>query len=166
MTDTRWLDDEERSTWLGLTGIVTLLPAALDAQLQRDAGMTYFDYMVMAVLSENPDRTLRLSDLATGTNSSLSRLSHVVTKLESRGWVRRESNPGDKRASDAVLTPDGYAVVVATAPAHVEAVRSWVFDALSREQVEQLHAISEAIVARLDPHDRLAALIKLSHAGD
>lgn len=147
----RWLSDDERDAWIRLVGVFIKLPAALDAQLQRDAGVSHFEYMVLSRLSEAPEHTLRMSDLAVLANGSLSRLSHVVTRLERRGWVRREACPGDGRYTNAVLTEDGLAKVAATAPGHVTAVRELVIDALLPEQVEQLRDISQAIMARVVP---------------
>ncbi|MCW2533525.1 MAG: MarR family transcriptional regulator, partial [Blastococcus sp.] len=119
----RWLDDEERMTWLSLAGVMTLLPAALDAQLQRDAGLSHFEYMVLAMLSERSSRTARMSELAGLANGSLSRLSHVARRLEDQGFLARRACPEDGRVTNAVLTDAGYAKVVATAPGHVAAVR-------------------------------------------
>jgi DNA-binding MarR family transcriptional regulator len=146
-----WLTDDERDAWIRLVGVFIKLPAALDAQLQRDAGVSHFEYMVLSRLSEAPDRALRMSDLAVLANGSLSRLSHVVTRLERRGWVRREACPGDGRYTNAVLTDEGMAKVEVTAPGHVAAVRDLVIDALRPEQVEQLRDISQAIMGRVIP---------------
>src|ERR1700755_1644890 len=104
-----WLSDDERDAWIRLVGVFIKLPAALDAQLQRDAGISHFEYMVLSRLSEASGQTLRMSDLAVLANGSLSRLSHVVTRLERRGWVRREACPGDGRYTNAVLTDEGMA---------------------------------------------------------
>ena len=147
----RWLTDDERDAWIRLVGVFIKLPAALDAQLQRDAGISHFEYMVLSRLSEAPDDTLRMSDLAVLANGSLSRLSHVVTRLERRGWVRRESCPGDGRYTNAVLTREGRAKVEATAPGHVAAVRNLVIDVLHPEQVEQLRDIAQAVMGRVIP---------------
>jgi DNA-binding MarR family transcriptional regulator len=149
----RWLTPAERGAWVSLAGVLTKLPAALDAQLQRDAGLSHFEYMVLSGLSEAPGRTLRMSDLAELANGSLSRLSHVVTRLERRGWVRRAACPGDGRYTNAVLTAEGWAKVVATAPGHVGAVRALVVDALSAEQIGQLHDIARQVMARVAPGD-------------
>jgi DNA-binding MarR family transcriptional regulator len=146
-----WLTDDERDAWIRLVGVFIKLPAALDAQLQRDAGISHFEYMVLSRLSEASDHTLRMSDLAVLANGSLSRLSHVVTRLERRGWVRREACPGDGRYTNAVLTDEGMAKVEATAPGHVAAVRDLVIDALRPEQVGQLRDISQAIMGRVIP---------------
>ena len=145
----RWLDPDERAAWLSLAGMVTLLPAALDAPLQRDAGLSHFEYMVLAMLSERPTRTARMSELAGLANGSLSRLSHVARRLEGQGLITREACPGDGRATNAVLTDAGYAKVVATAPGHVETVRRLVFDALTPEQCAQLHAIGSQVLDRV-----------------
>jgi DNA-binding MarR family transcriptional regulator len=148
---TRWLDQEERAVWLGLARLMTKLPTALDAQLERDADLNYFEYIVMAMLSERDDRTLRMSQLAALTNASLSRLSHVAKRLEARGFVHREPDPDDGRYTKAILTEQGMAKVEGSAPALVENVRRLVFDALTPTQLGQLHEAVEAIVTRVDP---------------
>lgn len=141
----RWLDPDERAAWMAMAGIVFGLPAALDAQLQRDAGITHFEYTVMAALSETDDRSLRMSYLAALANGSLSRLSHVVKRLERQGWVRRSPDPADGRFTVATLTDEGWAKIVATAPGHVEAVRQLVLDPLTRAQVRQLREIGSRL---------------------
>ena len=150
MTAPRWLDDEEREAWLALVGVVLRLGPALDSQLLRDAGLTHFDYQVVAMLSMAEDHTLRMSELAAQTNASLSRLSHVVKKLEARGWVRRTPDPASRRTTLAVLTDDGWQAVVEAAPQHVETVRSLVFDGLSRAQVRQLTAIATRMRSNIE----------------
>ena len=146
----RWLDDEEQAAWRRLAAVILRLPAELEGQLQRDADMSHFEYWVLAILSEAPDRTLRLSQLATQGNTSLSRLSHVITRLEKRGWVTRQPCPDDARATFAVLTDAGYDQVVAAAPGHVEAVRHFVFDGLDRADIRVLTRICDTILDRID----------------
>jgi DNA-binding MarR family transcriptional regulator len=157
MAEPRWLSDDEQRSWRKLAGVLTLLPAALDAQLQRDAGLTHFAYWVLAMLSETPNRALQMTELAAASRSSLSRLSHTVARLESNGWVRRERSPDDARATVALLTDDGYAKVVETAPGHVEEVRRLVFDVLSPAQVDQLAGICAALLDRLAADDPASA---------
>jgi DNA-binding MarR family transcriptional regulator len=142
-----WLSDEQQAAWRPFVALLLRAPAVLDAELQRDAGITQFDYLVLSGLSEAPNRTLRMSDLAARANSSLSRLSHVVSRLEGKGWVRRESCPGDGRFVNAVLTDDGWQKVVATAPGHVTAVRELLVDILTAEELRQLGAISQKVLA-------------------
>lgn len=147
----RWLDAQEREAWLRLIAVAELLPAALDAQLRRDAGLTHFEYFVLAMLSEAPDRTLRMTALARRTNATLSRLSHVCQRLEERDLVERYPCPEDGRATNARLTPKGWKTVVAAAPDHVEKVRQIVFDPLSDAQVGHLRRIGDALLDVLDP---------------
>ena len=149
--ETRWLNEEERAAWLALARLMAKLPPALDAQLEREAGLNYFEYLVMAMLSEHPQRVLRMSQLAGFTNASLSRLSHVVKRLEGAGYVRREPDELDGRTTRAVLTDAGMAAVVAAAPGHVTAVRELVFDSLSVTQVRQLRAALDDVLTRVDP---------------
>lgn len=141
-----WLSAEEQAAWRPIIAMLFKLPAALEAQLQKDAGISNFEYLVLSSLSEAPDRTMRMSDLAAMASGSLSRLSHVVSRLETRGWVRREPCPGDGRYINAVLTDDGYAKVVATAPGHVATVRKLLADALPPAEFRDLGAISEHIL--------------------
>lgn len=150
----RWLSPDERATWLSLVGVMVKLPAALDAQLQRDAGLSYFEYMVLAMISEQPDRLMRMSELAGAINASLSRLSHIAKRLEAQGFITRRPDPTDGRYTNAVLTDAGMAAVVASAPGHVTAVRSLVFDALTPEQMHDLRAAGDRILAKVDPGGR------------
>jgi DNA-binding MarR family transcriptional regulator len=145
---TRWLDDDEQGAWRSFLRAAAAIDEALDRQLQRDAGMPHAYYQVLAMLSESPERTLRMSELAQLTTSSASRLSHAVARLEEKGWVRRERHPTDRRGALAVLTDDGYDALRAAAPGHVAAVRQVLFDRLAPEQVSQLRAISERLNAR------------------
>ncbi|WP_007516235.1 MarR family winged helix-turn-helix transcriptional regulator [Pseudofrankia saprophytica] len=147
----RWLTDEEMQIWLTLARVLIRLPAALDDQLQRDAGISHFEYQVLAGLSGAPGCTLRMSVLAVFANGSLSRLSHVIGRLEKAGWVRRAPDPGDGRYTLAILTDAGREKVVATAPGHVEAVRALVFDPLTRTQQRQLGDIGRRIAHTVDP---------------
>jgi DNA-binding MarR family transcriptional regulator len=148
-----WLDDRERDAWLALASVLIRLPAALDAQLRQDAGISHFEYAVMAALSEAPQRTLRMSELAMLSEGSLSRLSQVVARLEKKGWVRRRPEPGDGRYTLATLTAAGWKKVVRTAPGHVETVRTLVLDPLTRAQVRQLTDIGRRIMHAVDPDD-------------
>ena len=156
--DTRWLDDDELTAWIRLVGVVELLPGVLDTQLRKDAGLSHFEYYVLAMLSESPQRTLRMTALAARTNATLPRLSHVVRRLEDRGLVERSACPQDARATNASLTDEGWRTLQATAPGHVATVREHVIDVLTPEQVGQLSGIAEAILKRLDPDGTLSAL--------
>lgn len=154
MAEPRWLSAQERELWLRLVGVATLMPGALEVQLKRDAGLSLFDYHVLAMLSEAEDRTRSMSDLASHTNSSLSRLSHVVTRMEKLGWVRREACEYDGRSTNAVLTDAGFAHLEATAPGHVDEVRRLVFDAFEPGDVEELSAVLGRLLDSIDPDKR------------
>lgn len=154
---TRWLDDEEMSAWVRLAAVLELLPGVLDSQLRQDAQLTHFEYFAMAMLSEAPEHTLRMTALAARTNATLPRLSHVVRRLEDRGLVTRFACPEDARATNAQLTAEGWDKVRETAPGHVANVRAHVLDALTPEQVGQLSAIGDAILSRVDPDGKMTA---------
>lgn len=152
--EARWLSADEHQAWLALVGVMMRIPPALDAQLQRDAGLSHFEYMVLSGLSEAPARTRRMSDLAGFTEAGLPRLSQVVGRLEKRGWVERSADPSDGRITLATLTNDGWEKVVQTAPGHVDAVRALVFDPLTKAQSRQLGDIGRRIMRAIDPQDR------------
>jgi DNA-binding MarR family transcriptional regulator len=147
----RWLDEEQQRTWRAWLAVSELVPRTLDAQLQRDAGLSHAAYVVLAMLSEAPGRSRRMSDLARRANQSQSRLSHTVARLEERGWVRRERSADDGRGNLAVLTDAGWVVVRTVAPGHVDAVRQAMFAPLTGEQTRVLGDAMQAILEQLDP---------------
>jgi DNA-binding MarR family transcriptional regulator len=147
--DTRWLDEDEQQTWRAFLTAQRLLFDRLERQLQRDAGLPHAYYEILVRLSEAPDRTLRMSQLADSSLSSRSRLSHAVARLEAAGWVRRRACAEDRRGAFAELTPEGLAKLEGAAPGHVEAVRADLLDALDRDQQRMLREISDALVAHL-----------------
>ncbi|HIV58338.1 MAG TPA: MarR family transcriptional regulator [Candidatus Stackebrandtia faecavium] len=149
--ETRWLNDEEQQAWLSLVGVAMRLIPALDRQLRRDADISHFEYHVLAALSAVSGHALRLSVLASMTESSLPRLSQVVDRLADKGWVRREPDPENRRFTLAVLTDHGYENLVEIAPGHVEEVRKLVFDPLTKAQTRQLGSIAERIMHAIDP---------------
>lgn len=155
MDDSRWLTPEQLHAWIRLVSVIELLPGTLDSQLQRDAELTHFEYFTLAMLSEAPGRTLRMTALSTATNSSLARLSHVIARLEKRGFVARTPCPEDRRATNVSLTEQGWQKVVATAPGHVATVRDSVIDGLDASDVADLDRIMGRILSKLDPTNRL-----------
>ncbi|GAA1866771.1 MarR family transcriptional regulator [Asanoa iriomotensis] len=143
---TRWLDDQEQAAWRAFLGATRALMDALDRELQHEAGMPHAYYEILVRLSEAPEHMMRMSELADACGSSRSRLSHAVARLEESGWVRRQDCPTDRRGQLAVLTEEGYRVLVEAAPGHVEGVRRHLFDRLTKDQVAELHRISDAIL--------------------
>lgn len=148
---TRWLRSDQLTAWIRLMAVVELLPGVLDAQLRRDSELTHFEYFVLAMLSEPPERTLRMTALARSTNATLPRLSHVVRRLEDRGLVERFPCPEDGRATNARLTDDGWEKLVGAAPGHVDTARHYVIDALTADQLAELSSIAGSLLERLDP---------------
>ncbi|NGO46603.1 MarR family winged helix-turn-helix transcriptional regulator [Streptomyces ureilyticus] len=149
VAETRWLNGDELAAWLANSAIMISLPAALDARMQREAQLTFFEYMVLSVLSEQPDRTMQMSALAARTAASLSRLSHVVGRLEKRELLARKRIPGSGRRTTATLTEAGYDVVVAAAPGHVAAVREYLIDDLGPQELAALRRIGAAVDAAI-----------------
>src|SRR4051794_800887 len=153
MEQTRWLTEEEQRIWRAFLTAMRLLTDELDRELQHDADMPHTYYEILVALSEAPCRTLRMNQLADVCQSSRSRLSHAVSRLEEAGWVRRMACPTDKRGALAAMTDEGFAALETAAPGHVEAVRRSLFDVLTPEQVRQLGEISAAIRDGLLPAD-------------
>jgi len=158
MAEPRWLTADQMRSWLRLQAVVELLPGVLDQQLQRDAQLTHYEYLVLAILSDAPERSLRMSDLARRTNATLPRLSHVVRRLEDRGFVQRAPAPDDGRVTIASLTDAGWAKVVASAPGHARTVLEHVYDRLDEEDVADLNRVLAKVVRGIDPGDRFGAL--------
>ena len=146
----RWLTTAQIEAWKAISLLVNCLPTALDAQLRRDSRLSYVEYYVLAGLSDQPGYTMRMSKLAMLANSELSRLSHLLGRLEKRGLVRREPDPADGRFTNAILTDAGHAHLVAAAPNHVALVRHLVIDALDDSELRAFHGSIDKIVARID----------------
>ena len=145
MDETRWLDPDEQRAWRAFLQASQMLFDRLDRQLQRDVGLSHADYEILVRLSEAEGQRLRMSELASSTLFSRSRLSHAVSRLERDGLVLRQSCPSDGRGTFAVLTPEGAKALATAAPAHAEEVRRQVFDRLTPTQVVELERISETI---------------------
>ena len=150
---TRWLDDDEQVTWRTFLSATQLLLDRFDRQLQRDSGILLTYYEMLVRLSEAPDRSLRMSELAESSLSSRSRVSHAVARMEERGWIRREACPTDGRGYLAVLTDEGLEALAAAAPGHVDTVRTTLFDRLTDEQLQQLRSISTVLLDHLQASD-------------
>jgi DNA-binding MarR family transcriptional regulator len=146
----QWLTDAEVGSWLSVVRMMTWLPWSIDQQLRRDSNLGRVEYQVLAMLSERPRRTMRMSTLAEQTNASLSRLSHLVKRLEKRDLVRREPDPADGRFINAILTGKGFDTLAEAAPGHVAHVRSLVIDVLSPEQLRRLGLAADRIMSRID----------------
>lgn len=146
----KWLTAAEVDSWLSVVRLMTWLPWSIDQQLRRDSDLAMVEYQVLAMLSNRPGRTMRMSSLAEVTNASLSRLSHLVKRLEGRGLVRREPDPADGRFTNAILTDKGLETLAEAAPGHVAHVRSLVIDVLSPEQLRRLGQAADRITSRID----------------
>jgi DNA-binding MarR family transcriptional regulator len=146
----QWLAPSELAAWLSVVRLITRLPWAIDSQLQHDADLSMIEYMTMAMLADAPERTMRMSVLAEQASASLSRLSHLVKRLESRGYVRREPDPVDGRFTNAILLPAGMHKMESAAPSHVAYVRHLVVDNLSSERLRRLGQDAERILQRID----------------
>jgi len=146
----RWLTAAQLEAWQAITQLLGLLSTALEAQLQRDAQLSYVEYYVLAGLSDQPNHTMRISELAGFTNAEISRLSHLISRLQKRGYVRREPDPTDGRYTNAVLTDAGYNHLVAAAPGHVATVLELVIDALDGTALSALQDSAERIIARIN----------------
>jgi DNA-binding MarR family transcriptional regulator len=146
----KWLTAAEVQSWLSVVRLMSWLPWSIDQQLRRDSNLSMVEYQVLAMLSNSPGRTMRMSSLAEVTNASLSRLSHLFKRLEARGLVRREPDPDDGRFTNGILTEKGFETLAGAAPRHVAHVRSLVIDALSPEQLRRLGRDADRIMARID----------------
>ena len=149
----QWLTDTEMAAWANLVRLTMLLPGALDRQLRDSAGIPHAYYGILARLSAEPRRAMRMTDLARQANTTTSRLSHAVSTLEQRGWIERFPCPTDKRGQTARLTDAGMTLLQATAPGHVAEVRRLVFDHLTADDVDQLRAITAKLLPTLTGDD-------------
>ncbi|MER6266806.1 MarR family transcriptional regulator [Streptomyces sp900105755] len=146
----RWLSSEELAAWRGFVRLVHRLPAALETQLRQDSRLSFIEYHVLAHLSEQPERRIRMSELAALADTELSRLSHMIGRLEKRALVRREPDPDNGRYTQAILTDAGFAHLTEAAPGHVGRVRDLFVDALTPEELGMLHRIADKVLSRIE----------------
>ena len=151
MSDAPWLSPAELEAWISLTVLTDVLPAAVDAELREIAGLNFFQYTVLAMLSEQDGHRLQMSDLADVAFGSLSRLSHAVNRLEERGWVERRAGSGGRRHNVVVLTGEGLAALRSAAPAHAAHVRSFLVAPLDDDERQQLSAIARKLIGAIEP---------------
>lgn len=149
------MDPLESRAWLALIGTAELLPAALDAQLQADSGITHFEFMTLSALTRSAGKRMRLTDLAAAANATLPRMSKVAGRLEARGLIERAPAVDDGRAVDLRLTAEGRRVLVRATPGHIALVRRLVVDRLTPEQLAALADALEPVVTALDPQQRM-----------
>ena len=151
----RWLTADQLAAWRALMHMTQLLPTTLEFQLQRDSRLSFLEYYVLALLSDQPNHRMRMSALAAQANAELSRLSHLVSRLEKRDILHREPDPDDGRYTHVVLTAAGHDHLVASAPGHVARVRDLFVEALDPEELRTLRRCAEKVVARIgDAPDR------------
>lgn len=157
MSAPRFYTPDELETWIPFAALLELLPRELDAQLLRDADLTHFDYFALSMLTNSDGHRLQMKQLASMTNATMPRLSHVISRLERRGLVARERNVADARGVDVVITAAGRRLVLRATPSHVENVRTLFLDALDPHEAAQLRHITQAVLARLDPDGTMTA---------
>ncbi|MGV9305900.1 MarR family winged helix-turn-helix transcriptional regulator [Nonomuraea sp. NPDC003727] len=161
---TRWLNDDEQRAWRAFGLATRLLTDRLERDLHAAAGMPPTYYELLVLLSEAPERTMRMSELAHWTNSKPSRISHAINKLEAKGWVRREHYADDRRGWLTVLTDDGLAALRAAAPRHVASLREHLIDLLTPEQLRHLGDISQVLLDHLTADPEPAKEAGAGHA--
>lgn len=147
MGDTRWLDEREAAAWRGLLRMYSHLESSLGRQLAAESGLSHQDYAVLVHLTEQPDGRVRLYELADALGWEKSRASHHVTRMAARGLVAKERCDEDRRGAWVVVTPEGRASIEAAAPGHVEAVRRLFVERLTPDQLDELRAIADAVLA-------------------
>jgi DNA-binding MarR family transcriptional regulator len=146
--EVNWLSDDEQRAWRAQIRMFLMLNRQIERDLQP-FGLAHSDYEILVELSEAPQHRMRMTDLADATSQSRSRLSHQVTRMETRGLVARAASEGDKRGMFAVLTPEGLAAIEQAAPYHVESVRRNFMDFLTPEQLEVIRIAYEPIYHHL-----------------
>ena len=146
MSDDPWLTDEQQRVWRAFLRMSGQLNESIERDMQQTGGMPHAYYLILAMLSESPDRSLRMNQLAEAVGSSQSRVSHAVSRLEESGWVRRMPAPGDKRGQVAELTQAGYERLLELAPGHARVVKTTMFDPLTPAQLANFQDICTTIL--------------------
>jgi DNA-binding MarR family transcriptional regulator len=154
VTSEPWLDDDQQLAWRHVVGLFMTLPGALESDMQRNAGLSLFEYLVLASLSEADNGILQMSALAHRANSTLTRLSHLISRLEKRGWVVKRPSTSDRRASTVALTAAGKKKIDRAAPGHAECVQQLVVRPLGAAQLKHLGEAAATVVRAIETSDR------------
>jgi DNA-binding MarR family transcriptional regulator len=141
----RWLSREQQAAWRAYIVGTTLLMDTLDRELRQTHGLSLGEYEVLVRLSESPDRTLRMAQIAESMRHSRSRVTHTVTRMEKAGLITRCAAAGDGRGVEARMTDKGWDLLVKAAPTHVSGVRAHFLDQASDEQFEVLGTVMDAV---------------------
>ena len=157
MTETQWLSPAEARAWRALRSFGTPLATALNRQLMADSALSSADYEILVVLSETPGGSLRAGELGRATGWEKSRLSHHIKRMEARRLVERQDCLTDGRGLLVAITDHGRSAIEDAAPGHVQAVRKFVIDVLTPEQLEVLAEVGEAVSASLTAENCQAA---------
>jgi DNA-binding MarR family transcriptional regulator len=138
VTETRWLDATEMAAWRAFVSTTHLLERRIEEQLKSAAGLTHPQYEVLVRLADAPGRQMRMSELARVVVASKSALTYQITQLEKTGLVERTTCPSDERGVLAVITEAGLECLRRVAPGHVDVVRAFLIDQLTREELESM----------------------------
>lgn len=149
MNDVRWLNDDEQNLWRKTLQFQQLMDLAIDRQLERDAGLSLADYSVLVTLSEAEADGLRAREVGTKLGWDRSRVSHQVRRMEKRGLVAKTACETDGRGTMIALTTAGQKAIEASAPQHVEQVRSLFIDDLDDEELGTLSKVFERVIGKV-----------------
>lgn len=165
MRDEPWLTPDQQRVWRSYLAMTAALESRIERDLQAAARMPHAYYQVLAMLSEAPERSMRMTRLAELSQMSQSRLSHAMARLEQAGWVRREPAPDDRRGQLARLTDAGHVRLTDVAPQHADTVRSIMFDGLTERQLHAFGEICDLITDRADADGGARRAIRTERTG-
>jgi DNA-binding MarR family transcriptional regulator len=139
------LNETEQRSWRTFIESSWALHTHLEEELRAATGLSMNDYHVLVVLSEAPERRLRMGELAGRLVFSPSRVTYQISSMVRRGLVRKQSCPGDGRGQEAVLTDEGLAALEAAAPLHLITVRDSFVDRLDTEELAVIARVFEKV---------------------
>lgn len=145
-----WLDEHDTEIWLTMWAMISWIPARLDESLKENENINLSDYLALVEIAQSEQQKISMSNLATATQMSPSRLSHVVARLEKRGLVSRAPDPHDRRTNIASLTQEGIDFTVQATPGYLQKLRELIFDAITPEEADQLNAIVKKILSKAE----------------
>lgn len=125
------------------------LQGALESRMKTFFNLSLSDYSILLALSESPQKTLRMGDIAKHIAFSPSRVTYLINNLVKDGLVERKPSVIDGRGFDAVLTEKGQEIVGSVTRLHQKMVREYLVQGLSEQQIDNLVDIMETLENRL-----------------
>ena len=137
------LTQQELESWRNFRYMVEETSLSVSRALVSARGMSGGQFGILSILAEAPKHSMRQQELADAMRWDRTRLSHVLTRMQSRGWIRRIKVDGGRTL--VVLDEAGKSEQQNAAPVLAQLVNEFFISRLSQVQLESLQEVRRAL---------------------